>query len=673
MGLFTAALSSIQYQRYHYHSNSKVIGKLESDVIGIITQFGGNIPEDDIDELMNKIFDSTSSYYSFVRTYFSTSMKILTKLTEKCRLSKKIITKIFARLKQLVAMGGQYKDLLCKDFDWYQNLVNQNVKFTPAQKAFLLSIGAIQIQDHLYNSTIDMRNIEKIFETDTMLNSILTNVEIIKFSDLLKKNKMKLQQKHFTKALSTIMSHIYTTNKDDYVNSMTLRIENVINLFIKCGYSVILDDLKTIILNFKTPDGYSSSEIMLNKNKLLINYFIDYFKNIQLTLSNSDVLSLCYETVQNNGQQKISILYNHINLKLLKLEQMNDLVMLLITSGESNLLSELIKTSHVANFLPNIYEKILKFGLVSRYSYNGKPKHLILNEEFNDAFKYISSDVMFKYACLYGLTTIIDKYLETKFIPQKEHVLHYLKYVVWYGISNNTAMATITKFISYGLALTDEICEMLTYILKSSLLTLNIQFDSTTKNKIEQIINKISFTSDGSVNISRIKKTYPVEIELQYQFISGTLSQIAIYMAKFNLKPNKICFENALLNHNGIYNALYEQYNYKPNVISIMKIPSLKLRYLVMKEFYPELCMIDYDDITTQPLNDDQIIPDENFEINDESSSNESSSESETEQQKEIAKKIVKKQPAKKMFKNKKQKEPPSSKDYDDDDIIGFD
>ena len=160
----------------------------------------------------------------------------------------------------------------------------------------------------------------------------------------------------------------------------------------------------------------------------------------------------------------------------------------------------------------------------------------------------------------------------------------------------NIKAYVIDIFVKYGLLITDEVNEVL---ICHKIFLSNKENDRAKsfyidKNSYEYYSNRKKFCAPLSSELKNNTENGSMEI-LEKMFQYSSLYKIKRYIALFNITPNLCCFENALLN-NDMRVSMYvlETFDYKPNIMAIIRIGEYPRRMLLLKKLYPEISKIDY-------------------------------------------------------------------------------
>jgi hypothetical protein len=226
----------------------------------------------------------------------------------------------------------------------------------------------------------------------------------------------------------------------------------------------------------------------------------------------------------------------------------------------------------------------------------------------NTLFEYVIKDFTidytlecFKYACYNANEVILTTYLNQKILPSKDDV-----FKVCTG-SGKDKEKVIQLMINYGLQITDDIYEIIGLTgIKCT------QTENISKLKLERL-NNFNKLLMGDIPQKQRKQYDDVEnavfvgrgIEhLRNLYLLYNLETIHEFEQKYNIVPDVLCFENSLVNSDHfVFSYVIDNYNFKPNVLAVVRIPDSKRRISLLAKFYPELCTIDYETGVDQSYN----------------------------------------------------------------------
>ena len=141
------------------------------------------------------------------------------------------------------------------------------------------------------------------------------------------------------------------------------------------------------------------------------------------------------------------------------------------------------------------------------------------------------------------------------------------------------------------------------------------------KHVIDQLQNKLhivkGYQHKNTRREKKINKNGKCSItDLQNICIDKDLAYILTYINMSKILPDKICLENTVLNANNVMTYMCDNYNYIPDVFTILKVPTFEKRYLLMSKFYPDLMTIQYDVADNKRINitPDNLEPDSDAE-----------------------------------------------------------
>jgi hypothetical protein len=140
----------------------------------------------------------------------------------------------------------------------------------------------------------------------------------------------------------------------------------------------------------------------------------------------------------------------------------------------------------------------------------------------------------------------------------------------------------LKMMIQYGLQVNDELYELL--IMRRYAVS-----DISTHGVSDHVKNVLG-------HLIRSEKHASVEIDLSHLFRSASLQTIVCTIETSGLVPNELCYLCGLLNVTDplVSEHVITHYQYKPSVGSIVLISDLNQRYEMMRKFYPEIPIIDY-------------------------------------------------------------------------------
>jgi hypothetical protein len=514
---------------------------------------------------------------------------------------------------------------------FYKKLIDNNFKFTNEQ----------------YN-TLFLSNNQYIFDLAQTKNVnilmqiwlyILCNTEsnIEQMKTILNKNNLKLYN-IFGKIYDLI--RIIAENRNTY--DIQFEPENKIKIY------KLLNDLldKLILLNYNFKENFISNLGTIH------NIFSRAYYNRPISDWSKKITSFT-DTIYDQYILKFIQTYkqfgstiNFINfIDILKIEE-NPLKKRYHGILSTNLLYHIIFENKLLDFQLDINNLTKLFDIVIKYKYS--------LEDFTDSllksYNIQPSKELFELACIYGNTTL---YNHVKSLQNLEYSKTNFKYacmksnqVIIANFLDNKYVTDEEDIINICIGKGDKVpifdliikCNVhITPAIYETIKLSGIQSQELDKNINETnipIINKTRLDNMCNYSVLQtIKKKYDnIEeneftgdgmIHLRNLYLVGTLEQIMAFENKYDIKPDVLCFENAIVNKDDfVMDYVLSEYKYIPSIVAIIRIKETEKRFTLMKKFYPQLCKIDYETnvctkfiVLNNKKNDNPLINDEKLDI----------------------------------------------------------
>lgn len=534
---------------------------------------------------------------------------ILTDITSNHKLDKKDVTKIFTCLNKL-----DEGKKLCEPFGWIKNLERDGL-LDDGKKATLIRLGYVVSYDDKAHKFSE-KEIDAMFSLESTLKTM--EIENEKFKDFLFKNKFKLKNTNLL--LSFSISKVSAT-KTSYFSS-------TLNFFEFCNYKFTQEDLFNCLQTMKAESGcydYNYKKYM----GLAVTAVVKFFNKVNINID----LNMLLKIIENE-QVTYSCVSKGIILltgNLVEKKAVDDNVAKRIMMiKNTNLLNAMIDYFNIELSDSMILSAIIRNDLTTI------KKALDCNK-----LKGINKDVAFKYACMNCHEQLIQYYLNNKYIPKREHVI----YVV--ASNDKTKIKNIIHlFCSYGLSINKEIFEVLACKLGSSnyLNTLKISITNEVRDQIHRKITNI-YGSDYNGVFEPEKKLPFVANTLDIIIASRSCKNVIEYLMVNNEKLTQEMMEKITYSMPGMLATeyLYDNFQYVPDIFTILRHNSVSLRLLYMMKFH---------DFTLTLLNEEnksQVSLDIE-KVNNKSDNREGSDSSRSDEEDQKPKKIVKKLVTKKKY-----------------------
>lgn len=643
MGIFTQTIQSYEVaNRYFYGKYDKFF----HDVCNIINESDNDISSDDLDELFTVII--RPGCRAPIRRDTIGCFKLITNITKKYQLSKKALTKIVGFIKKNNNPNCSNIDIF-DNFKWVDNLIKLNVTLTPLQNAALIDAGYIQSLETIMKYPKLSRDV---------LKSMMSNQKFLQIITTRKDSLKKLINKFNLEITEEIIQN--SIKSFDIDKSDIEHFKLVLSEIEKCGYKLGENELIYSLDRFRTLEKISNT-VKKSANKgiksggisntvnSIVGDLIQLFqkKGVKLNFNFlTNFLTNFLDKTSKNPSYIITmanyIIDNFIKDVNIDEDDMNKLIIFSRINDTDDFPLKLLETKCV------ITEKIV--STIIKLNNEKLIDFLISKNKIN----LMNTKDGFKYACINNNITLIKYYMNQKIIPDTVHLCYLY-------ISGNEIQNQILKlFVSYGLELSQENYEIFTVMGVIDDMTENSSIkDTKVKNNINQLKKKIEFKTNYEESYKRIKKSSindPMN-KLRYDCVQSDLTDILAYIHRTKIIPDIICLENALSNEEGlVFMYLSDEYKYKPDIFSIMKVQDFKRQFLLMKIFYPELIKITYDDnfssgsekkqnakLTKKIIVDVSSDSDTDYDDNNEDSSSEKSDSDDSSESEEIVVKKIKK------------------------------
>lgn len=517
--------------------------------------------------------------------YSSPDDEVLEALFKK---NKNVPDYLLDKLVDLIEYAGNKKQYVC-----IKVLLDSNVHFSNEHYKKLFS----RCYTKIINMAVEGLVAPNAHCVAEMLNNNFTNYK----NPELTNDKIKLlitKHKITVKDLvqSCIMSLFGTTgdNKDIVCGQMIDFILTIYNIFEK-EYQftevVFVNDFELILHAISSTVYFINVPITCYVEK--ITEFLTFFKKNGLKINQSLFLK---------------ILYAERNMERIRQKDIYKKLYVILFSKK--LFDFQIANADIVSFLQFINKKRKPYGedfISQMLKYNSIPKLQQLFEiacKFNNSNLYIYaktgfqvsySKTCFNFVCNNSNKTMLLDFLENKIVPSSDDIINICS-------GNQTIKEkedVIDLIISYGMPIIDETYE----IIRLAGIKLKTDIVGISATKVTRLDN-YSRSTHLSIPSTDRKKYEDVAASkfagdamyhLRNLYLICEFDKIAYFEEKYEVEPDVLCFENALLNKDqSVMNYVFDNYNYKPNILAITRIKEDDKRMMLLIKFYPELCKIDY-------------------------------------------------------------------------------
>jgi hypothetical protein len=516
----------------------------EFEIIDKITKLSNNnqITSNNMQKLICDIMLShkNSKIYRNSKKYIFTCLLLITKnILPDDYTMKYIITKIFTN------PISEEKEFFCRFID---DMFNKGFNFTSSHLILLL-------YNYYYIDPTKALNTNRIIDKKT-LGFLFTkigdgNLDNIKI--IMKKYNLSLNKTCFNNMMKSCYYYVNANkiNQDELIGYIKLFLEN----------KIIFDDdniIKILNYHYFTDMDYGLQQKILDMidgkitEKFIIKFFCDKCVNYQ-------ILNIYFNN--NANAPKIKISNNNLKRILTNIFQhhRDDVIKLLFNLTDFTIDYDIIQFLKTPE---------LKFSTSIIELFESKSNIIQVENEESQFIKYLEN---------YDIDNI-KKMIYNKFIPKVEY-LYYLTPL--YKNYKLLLVDIISIFLNLGLIINEEIYTYLYSISGEELNIPNIsvEFKKNIKNKINY--KRKSFYTNCN-NIKSIE--YVREL-----FLNGDITDIINYeYSDFIIKPDDICFSNALHNKHNIMNYIFVKYKYKPTLFDILTVKSVEIRIYLFNKFYQD-------------------------------------------------------------------------------------
>lgn len=551
----------------------------------------------DICELLAFLCYGTTVRNSFFWSRPAETTEVLNMMTEKWKLQKKELTKIFSQINKQT----NYSQVVGFSFKWVENCEKHGVIFVEDQIASLTKLGFVDSYNK-FGSNFDQTRFNELFKNWQQVTHMMLRVEDFKIFYITRKFTLNIN--NILDALSFSSVSVYNSTQN-YVDTL--------KFFEILGYVYTVDDIAHVIDSIKgqtcSLDNNSIRHIADNILIEIMNFFVE--RNIQPTYE-----ILLYDTPFKNQSY-----YGCLNYKLLFLLNLGFIKP--IEFNENQVLkfmlcgrSPLIKDKILVNAKIVFSAKLIKLFVILNTI--DKLDSLMSTDELSK----IDSDFLFKYACLNKNTKLAKYCLDNKFTPKSEHYM----YIALSSISATTSGAndyqshqsilTILNYIiAYGNAISRESYEWLAYKLSNYLILENFEksilIDKKTMNDINEKILRASCETTKYLLMQTAGSSIYTTPEHYAHLGKCTIQNLINCLLEKKQSPSQQLCEGIVMydyRNQILFEFLHDFFGYVPNLYTIMRIEHSTIRMIYLKRFYN----IDY----ASPENTLNLTKNEMFETN---------------------------------------------------------
>lgn len=560
MSAFQNIITKSKWSYRGYNSGSGESAYLMKDFE--IAYKAPDILYDDIMALITYLCNGVTSsifYYNY-----HTCTLILDKITEKWKIQKKELTKIFTVIKKLPT--GQNIKL---SFKWVDNLESLGVELSIDQRVAITAIGYIKSYKDM-GLGFDRKEFDAMFTSVNHVTKMFAEKE--NFKHLVTQKNFLLSHENFVSMLG-----LFSMSDKNTASSYT----QILNFFLSHEYKFTENDFIDTIHSIRgTTTPLTSGNLANFTTELLID-IVQFFRDNGVHPSTDIIFKEQLPSIYDYYASKEFKLTTLIGLDLLQKKELGskDMVKLLLSPYSQPFKNKLFEYFDF-EFTSDVIKFIILLNMVN----------LIPQLQLSGKLNLVELDFVFKYACLNNNKQLIQYCLDQKYTPRTEHVL----YLMLSGQTSNTKREIMPLLISYGLMVNDKVYELLSYCNPSYSAISTINFNNVDPLKQSELNLRISQSSDGgyaSINSQTLCSHYRTIGTKTLELIAFTenINNIIKHIVLNNVIPTQEFCENITIyrcHEPVLLEFLNDFFGYIPSLYCILRVPNIYVRCLYAKKYH---------------------------------------------------------------------------------------